>query len=84
MKLIDKIKNYDTYKSKDKIKEELIKYLEKEDDYKKRNEKAIEYIKRFDLILGYYDYNDEGYDEIGENNNLQEELINILNGRSDE
>lgn len=38
-----------------------------------------EKINQFTLIIGYYDYDDEGYDEIGENNNLQEELLNIIN-----
>ena len=38
-----------------------------------------EKINQFTLIIGYYDYNDEGNDEIGENNNLQEELLNIIN-----
>lgn len=62
-------------------------------DLRKENEKLQQEIKRkdniinelkekinqFTLIIGYYDYNDEGNDEIGENNNLQEELLNIIN-----
>ena len=53
-------------------------------DYKTRCEKAIKKINQYELIVGYYDYNDDGYDEIGENNKLQEELQNILEGKSDE
>ena len=70
----------------DDLKSTIADYQETVSDYQdelKRKDNIIkelkEKINQFTLIIGYYDYNDEGNDEIGENNNLQEELLNIIN-----
>ena len=83
------IKNGVTVKEQFAIDDEILDYItnlqQEKEDYKSRCEKANEIINKYELIVGYYDYADEdGYWETDGNNNLQEELKDILNGRSDE
>lgn len=67
------------------LKEWLVIANEQLENYKSRIEKAVEMINKYELIVGYYDYADEdGYWETDKNNNLQKELKDTLNGRSDE
>ena len=39
---------------------------------------AIEYIKHYETIRGYYEYEECGYDEYNYEEDLKEELLNIL------
>ena len=41
-------------------------------------DKAIEYIKHYETIRGYYEYEECGYDEYNYEEDLKEELLNIL------
>lgn len=41
-------------------------------------DKAIEYIKHYETIRGYYEYEECGYDEYNYEENLKEELLDIL------
>ena len=46
---------------------------------KKTNDKVSAYT----LIKAYYDYTEDGYDEIAEHDSLQEELLKILRGNDE-
>ena len=51
------------------------------EDYKSRNEKAIEYINKFESIKAYYEYTDEdGYDEYNYDDDFKKDILNILKG----
>lgn len=41
-------------------------------------DKAIEYIKHYETIRGYYEYQECGYDEYNYEEDLKEELLDIL------
>ena len=41
-------------------------------------DKAIEYIKHYETIRGYYEYEECGYDEYNYEEDLKEELLDIL------
>ena len=41
-------------------------------------DKAIEYIKHYETIRGYYEYVENGYDEYNYEEDLKEELLDIL------
>ena len=43
-----------------------------------RIDKAIEYIKHYETIRGYYEYVENGYDEYNYEEDLKEELLDIL------
>ena len=43
-------------------------------------QKASDKVSAYTLIKAYYDYTEDGYDEIAEHDNLQEELLDILKG----
>ena len=43
-------------------------------------DKAIEYIKHYETIRGYYEYEECGYDEYNYEEDLKEELLDILKG----
>ena len=46
-------------------------------------DKAIEYIKHYETIRGYYEYEECGYDEYNYEEDLKEELLDILKESSD-
>ena len=46
-------------------------------------DKAIEYIKHYETIRGYYEYEECGYDEYNYEEDLKEELLNILKESSE-
>ena len=64
------------------------KYLNAVSDYettmselqelKTKIENAIEYIKHYETIRGYYEYQECGYDEYNYEEDLKEELLDIL------
>lgn len=54
------------------------------EDYKSRIDKAVEYIKRFEGIIGLYDANYDGEYDTYYHYDADKELLNILNGRNDE
>ena len=47
-------------------------------DLQNRIDKAIEYIKHYETIRGYYEYVENGYDEYNYEEDLKEELLDIL------
>ena len=47
-------------------------------------DKAIEYIKHYETIRGYYEYQECGYDEYNYEEDLKEELLDILKGGQNE
>ena len=65
----------------------LINEIKKlEQQCKKQREvidKAIEYIKHYETIRGYYEYEECGYDEYNYEEDLKEELLDILKESSD-
>ena len=46
-------------------------------------DKAIEYIKHYETIRGYYEYQECGYDEYNYEEDLKEELLDILKERGE-
>ena len=56
----------------------IIYYLKKYKDLQNRIDKAIEYIKHYETIRGYYEYVENGYDEYNYEEDLKEELLDIL------
>ena len=46
-------------------------------------DKAIEYIKHYETIRGYYEYEECGYDEYNYEEDLKEELLDILKESSE-
>ena len=60
----------------------LLKYISnlKNQVQKKKEiiDKAIEYIKHYETIRGYYEYEECGYDEYNYEEDLKEELLDIL------
>ena len=64
-----------------RLSNEIIKNENLEQQCKKQKEvidKAIEYIKHYETIRGYYEYEECGYDEYNYEENLKEELLDIL------
>ena len=65
----------------------IIDCYEKDIEYiKKLEEKideAIEYIKHYESIRGYYEYVECGYDEYNYEEDLKEELLEILKGEKE-
>ena len=41
-------------------------------------DKAIEYIKHYETIRGYYEYEENGYDEYNYEDDLKQELLEII------
>ena len=56
----------------------IIYYLKKYKDLQNRIDKAIKYIKNYETIRGYYEYEECGYDEYNYEEDLKEELLDIL------
>ena len=60
----------------------LLKYISNlQNQVQKQKEiidKAIEYIKHYETIRGYYEYEECGYDEYNYEEDLKEELLDIL------
>ena len=56
----------------------IIYYLKKYKDLQNQIDKAIEYIKHYETIRGYYEYVENGYDEYNYEEDLKEELLDIL------
>ena len=48
-----------------------------------RIDKAIEYIKCYESIRGYYEYVECGYDEYNYEEDLKEELLELLKGEKE-
>lgn len=48
------------------------------EDLQNRIDKAIEYIKHYETIRGYYEYEECGYDEYNYEEDLKEELLDVL------
>ena len=53
------------------------------EDLQNRIDKAIEYIKHYETIRGYYEYQECGYDEYNYEEDLKEELLDILKESGD-
>ena len=64
-----------TLKENEQLQQEIEKQKEVIDN-------AIEYIKHYETIRGYYEYEECGYDEYNYEEDLKEELLDILK-RSD-
>jgi hypothetical protein len=47
-------------------------------DLQNRIDKAIEYINHYETIRGYYEYEENGYDEYNYEDDLKQELLEIL------
>ena len=77
-----KLPNITTSKLQDIIdflEDNEIEYVEYyEEDLQNRIDKAIEYIKHYEIIRGYYEYEECGYDEYNYEEDLKEELLDIL------
>lgn len=56
----------------------IVYYLKQYKDLQNRIDKAIEYIKHYETIRGYYEYEECGYDEYNYEEDLKEELLDIL------
>ena len=59
-------------------KEDNLYQLRKNKDLQNRIDKVIEYIKHYETIRGYYEYQECGYDEYNYEEDLKEELLDIL------
>ena len=64
-------------------KEDNLYQLRKNKDLQNRIDKAIEYIKHYETIRGYYEYQECGYDEYNYEEDLKEELLDILKESGD-
>ena len=64
-----------TYKE---LQDEVIKLTTDKFLLKTKIENAIEYIKHYETIRGYYEYEECGYDEYNYEEDLKEELLDIL------
>lgn len=52
-------------------------------ELQKRIDKAVEYIKHYESIRGYYEYVECEYDEYNYEEDLKEELLEILKGEKE-
>ena len=66
--------------SNTKIKNSIIGNNKKEKELQARIDKAIEYIKRYEQINGYYDSCYDGEYDTYSYDNIKEELLDILKG----
>ena len=52
--------------------------IKEKNNLQNRIDRAIEYIKHYETIRGYYEYVENGYDEYNYDEDLKEELLDIL------
>ena len=67
-------------KTYEELQDEVIKLTTDKFLLKTKIENAIEYIKHYETIRGYYEYEECGYDEYNYEEDLKEELLDILKG----
>ena len=67
-------------KTYEELQDEVIKLTNDKFLLKTKIENAIEYIKHYETIRGYYEYEECGYDEYNYEEDLKEELLDILKG----
>lgn len=65
-------------KTCEELQDEVIKLTNDKFLLKTKIENAIEYIKHYETIRGYYEYQECGYDEYNYEEDLKEELLDIL------
>ena len=65
-------------KAYEELQDEVIKLTTDKFLLKTKIENAIEYIKHYETIRGYYEYQECGYDEYNYEEDLKEELLDIL------
>ena len=65
-------------KTYEELQDEVIKLTTDKFLLKTKIENAIEYIKHYETIRGYYEYEECGYDEYNYEEDLKEELLDIL------
>ena len=65
-------------KTYEELQDEVIKLINDKFLLKTKIENAIEYIKHYETIRGYYEYEECGYDEYNYEEDLKEELLDIL------
>ena len=70
-------------KTYEELQDEVIKLTNDKFLLKTKIENAIEYIKHYETIRGYYEYEECGYDEYNYEEDLKEELLDILKESSD-
>ena len=75
---INQIRNNET-----KLINEIKKLEQENKKYKEVIDKAIEYINHYETIRGYYEYEENGYDEYNYENDLKQELLEILGGKDE-
>ena len=65
-------------KTYEELQDEVIKLTNDKFLLKNKIENAIECIKHYETIRGYYEYEECGYDEYNYEEDLKEELLDIL------
>ena len=70
-------------KTYEELQDEVIKLTTDKFLLKTKIENAIEYIKHYETIRGYYEYEECGYDEYNYEEDLKEELLDILKESDD-
>ena len=65
-------------KTYEELQDEVIKLTTDKFLLKTKIENAIEYIKHYETIRGYYEYQECGYDEYNYEEDLKEELLEML------
>ena len=65
-------------KTYEELQDEVIKLTTDKFLLKTKIENAIEYIKHYETIRGYYEYQECGYDEYNYEEDLKEESLDIL------
>ena len=70
-------------KTYEELQDEVIKLTTDKFLLKTKIENAIEYIKHYETIRGYYEYEECGYDEYNYEEDLKEELLDILKESGD-
>ena len=70
-------------KTYEELQDEVIKLTTDKFLLKTKIENAIEYIKHYETIRGYYEYEECGYDEYNYEEDLKEELLYILKESDD-
>lgn len=65
-------------KTYEELQDEVIKLTTDKFLLKTKIDDAIEYIKHYETIRGYYEYEECGYDEYNYEEDLKEELLDLL------
>ena len=65
-------------KTYEELQDEVIKLTTDKFLLKTKIDDAIEYIKHYETIRGYYEYVENGYDEYNYEEDLKEELLEML------